>query len=77
MLFALREVVRSFIQLFLETLGLVFVCLGVLKSTLRYLLGLLEPFLEICFLLSPIPLGDSGGGCAKKYVRRSTSRSKE
>ena len=77
MLFALREVVRSFIQLFLETFGLIFGCLGILKGTLRYLLGLPEPFLEICFLPSPILLGNGREGCAKKYVRRSMFQSEK
>lgn len=72
MLFALREAVCSFIQLFLETFGLIFGCLGILKGTLRYLLGLPKPFLEVCFLSGPIPLGNSGGGCTGKYVRRLT-----
>jgi hypothetical protein len=70
MFFALRQVVRSFIQFFPETFGLIFGCLSILKGTLCYLLGLPEPFLEICFLSSPILLGDSGGGCIGKCVRR-------
>ena len=77
MLFALREVVRSFIQLFPETFGLIFGCLSILKGTLCYLLGLPEPFLENCFLSASFFLGNSGGGCTGKYVRRLTFQSEK
>ena len=70
MFFAFCQVVHSFIQFFPETFGLIFGCLGILKGTLRYLLGLPKPFLEVCFLSGPIPLGNSGGGCTGKSVKK-------
>ena len=62
MLFTLFEIVRGFIQLFLEMLGL----LSLVEGALRYFLGFPEPFFEFSFLSSSLSLGNSGGNWARR-----------
>ena len=62
MLFTLFEIGRGFIQLLLETLGL----LSLVEGALCYFLGLLEPFFEISFLSRSLSQGSNGGNWARR-----------